>query len=91
LNAQTLRFIGSNGSGKFGGGGVQDAHVGIPSLGCDEAREVETRVLHDDRRRQHGPADVVASAGDERAEEGDEDEEGKEGETARAATVAARA
>ena len=69
-------------------GGVEDAHIGIAVFRRHEAREVEARVLHDDRRRHHGPGDVAVAAAGQQTDEG---EDGQDRDPAHAATVAMRA
>src|SRR5262249_20320314 len=57
-------------------GGIEDAYVGRAVLRRDQPREVETRVLHDDRRRHHWPRDITPVAPGEQAgtsEDGEDD------------------
>jgi hypothetical protein len=48
---------------------IEDADVGVPVGGRHAAGEVEPRIRHDDRRRHHGPADVIAAAPGQEADE----------------------
>src|SRR5262249_36733927 len=78
--------LGSAGGRGSEGRSVEDVYIGRAILRGDEAGEVETRVLHDDRWREHGPAWRIAVAAADQRSGGKE-----EGGAAHAASLPCRA
>src|SRR5262249_34230278 len=64
--------LGSAGGRGSEGRRVEDVYIGRAILRGDEAGEVETRVLHDDWCREHGPAWRIAVAAAHQRSEGNE-------------------